>query len=190
GVAVVTGHTIRAARGRVGEIESVVLAAVDGDGRPIAGRDREIACDAVCVAVGLAPSIELLHLVGARLRFARELGGWVPELDAWMRPSVPTVFAAGDCAGFHDGMLGAPEIAREQGRIAGLGAAVSLHALDHHEAERRRGSASPAMPTSVDVFAYWQTWLRSLIEAGGWVGHACPCEEGTVRAHVEARPPP
>jgi len=189
GVPFFTGHTIREARGRVGEIESVVLAALDGDGRPIAGRDREIACDAVCLAVGLVPSVELLHLVGARLRFERALGGWVPQVDAWMRTSVPTVFAAGDCAGFHDAMLAAPEIAREQGRLAGLGAAVSLHALDRHEADRRRGHASPATPASADVFAYWQAWLRSLIEASGWDVNICQCEEVTRRELVQTRPP-
>src|SRR5262249_10751660 len=69
GVPFFTDHTIRAARGRVGEIESVVLTALDADARPIAGRDREIACDGVCLAVGLVPSVELLHLVGVRLRF-------------------------------------------------------------------------------------------------------------------------
>jgi len=189
GVPLLTGHTIRAARGRVGEIESIVLAAVDADGRPIGGRDREIACDAMCLAVGLVPSVELLHLVGARLRFDGTLGGWVPEIDASMRTSVPSVYAAGDGAGFHERMLGAPEIAREQGRVAGLAAAESLGALDRREAEQRRGPASPAMPPSPDVFSYWQTWLRSLIEAGGWNVNACQCEEVTRRELVETRPP-
>jgi thioredoxin reductase len=189
GVALFTGHTIRLARGRVGEIESVVLAPVDADGRPIAGRDREIACDAVCLAVGLVPSVELLHLVGARLRFDGTLGGWVPEVDAWMRTSVPTVFAAGDCAGFHENMLGTPEIAREQGRLAGLGAAESLGALGRREAEQRRGRAASSPPPSADVFGYWQTWLRSLIAAGGWDVNVCQCEEVTRRELVETRPP-
>jgi thioredoxin reductase len=189
GVPFFTGHTIRAARGRVGEIESVVLAALEADGRPIAEGEREIACDAVCLAVGVVPSVELLHLVGARLRFDRALGGWVPEVDAGMRTSVPTVFAAGDCAGFHDAMLGTPEIAREQGRLAGLSAAESLRALGRGEAQQRRGTPVPVAAASTDIFGYWQTWLASLIEAGGWNVNICQCEEVTRRELVEMRPP-
>ena len=192
GVPLFTGHTIRAARGRVGEIESVVLAAADAEGRPIGGRDREIACDSVCLAVGLVPSVELLHLVGARLRFDASRGGWVPELDDWMRTSVPTVYAAGDCTGVADRMLGAPEIAGEQGRVAGLAAAESLGGLTRREAVQRRGApaAAVAAPTgSTDPFAYWQAWLRSLVAAGGWDVNVCQCEEVTRRELVETKPP-
>ncbi len=189
GVPFFTGHTIRAARGRTGEIESLVLVAVDADGRPRAGAEREIACDAVCLALGLAPSVELLHLVGARLSFVGALGGWVPEVDAWMRTSVPTVFAAGDCAGFHDGMLAAPGVAREQGRVAGLGAAVSLGALEPREAQTRRGVHVSAPSASAEAHGHWQAWLRSLIEAGGWEVNVCQCEEVTRRELVETKPP-
>src|SRR5437016_3257506 len=116
GVPFFTAHTIREARGRTGEIESIVLVGVDGAGAPVRGSEHEITCDAVCMAVGLVPSVELLHVVGARLAFVAALGGWVPEVDAWNRTSVASVFAAGDCAGAHDGMLRAPDVAREQGR--------------------------------------------------------------------------
>src|SRR5437763_1543151 len=93
GVPLLTSHTVQAARGRAGEVESVVLVGLDGGG------EREIACDTVCWAVGLAPSIELLALTGARMRFSSPLGGWVPEIDGAMRTSVPGVYAAGDCTG-------------------------------------------------------------------------------------------
>src|SRR2546425_641629 len=76
GVAILTSHTIREARGRVGEVESVVVVRVDDAGMPAAGSDRELACDTVCLAVGLTPSVELLALAGARLRVASALGGW------------------------------------------------------------------------------------------------------------------
>ena len=189
GVPFFTGHTLRETRGRTGEIESVVLVATDADGRPIAGREREIACDTVCVAVGLVPNVELLHLVGARLHFVGALGGWVPEVDAWMRTSVPTVFAVGDCAGFHDDMLAVPDLAREQGRAAGVAAAVSLGALDRRHVETRRGALAAAPPASSDVHASWQAWLRALIEAGGWEVNVCQCEEVTRRELVETKPP-
>src|SRR5262249_12114327 len=66
-------HTIREARGRVGEVESVVLIAVDRELQPVAGSEREIECDTICLALGSVPSIELLHLAGARLTYASAL---------------------------------------------------------------------------------------------------------------------
>src|SRR5882724_4179838 len=186
GVPFFTSHTIRAAHGRTGEIESVVLVGVNRDGTPVAGSEREIQCDAVCWAIGLVPSVELLHLVGARLRFVSELGGWVPEVNARMRTSVPTVFAAGDCAGFHEGMLAAPELARAQGRVAGLAAAESLGGRVERAA-RRAGTATP--PVTDEVHGHWRAWLESLIAAGGWEVNICQCEEVTRRELVETEPP-
>jgi thioredoxin reductase len=195
GVPFFTSHTIRGARGRTGEIEALVLVALDGAGQPVPGSEREIACDAVCVAVGLTPTVELLHLVGARLRFIGALGGWVPEVDASMRTSVPTVFAAGDCAGVHDGMLGDPEIARAQGRMAGRAAAASLATpADTPTASPAAGTPRAPGPVPLPsaaegVHAHWQRWLASLVAAGGWDVNVCQCEEVTRRELVETRPP-
>src|SRR5207249_1381550 len=188
GVSFYPAHTIHEARGRTGEIESVVLVAVDGTGKPIRGGLKEIACDAVCWAIGLVPSVELLHLVGARLRFVSQRGGWAPEIDARMRTSVPTVFAAGDCAGFHEGMLTAPDLARAQGRVAGAAAAESLGVRPLAEVDTRRdAAATPAAAAEVD--AHWRAWLDSLIAAGGWEVNVCQCEEVTRRERVGTKPP-
>jgi len=188
GVPFFTSHTIRAAHGRTGEIESVVLVGVNRDGTPVAGSEREIQCDAVCWAIGLVPSVELLHLVGARLRFVSELGGWVPEVNARMRTSVPTVFAAGDCAGFHEGMLAAPEVARAEGRAAGRAAAESLGAVRRVETETRPRVIAPA-PAAGETHRHWRAWLDSLMAAGGWEVNVCQCEEVTRRELVETKPP-
>src|SRR5215813_14781610 len=56
GVPFFTSHTIQSAGGRTGEIESVRLVAVNRDGTPVAGGERDIACDSVCWAVGLVPN--------------------------------------------------------------------------------------------------------------------------------------
>jgi hypothetical protein len=137
----------------------------------------------VCLALGLAPSIELLALTGVRLRFGSPLGGWVPEVDGAMRTSVASVFAAGDRAGVHDGMLADADVAREQGRIAGRAAAESLGALP------ARVPAPPAPAAPREVHGHWQTWLRSLIHAGGWEVNVCQCEEVTRRELVDTKPP-
>ena len=191
GVPILTSHTVREARGPVGEVGSVVVVRVDDAATPVAGSDRELACDTVCLAVGLTPSVELLALGGARLRFVSALGGWVPELEEAVRTSVATVFAAGDCAGFHDAMLADPELARRQGRLAGLAAAESLGALGRRAAELQRAKLDPEAPMQPpgEVHTHWQAWLRSLIHAGGWEVNVCQCEEVTRRELVETRPP-
>ena len=62
----------------------------------------------------------------------------MPDLDDWMRTSVDSVFVAGDSAGFHDDMVLDPEIARNQGRLAGVSAAESLGAITREEALARK----------------------------------------------------
>ncbi len=187
GVPIHTRHTLREASGRVGEVDSVVLVALNAELGPVAGSEREIACDTICLALGSTPSVELLQLVGARLAFASALGGWVPETDEWMRTSVPAVFAAGDCAGVHEGMLADPEVARRQGRLAGIAAAQSLGSIGRREAESRAAglSSSTGVARETDRAA----WLTSQIHVSGWDVNVCQCEEVTRRELVEVKPP-
>jgi thioredoxin reductase len=189
GVPIYTSHTIREARGKVGEVESVAIAQVDGELKPVAGSEREISCDTICLALGLAPNVELLSLVGARLDFVSPLGGWVPRLNELMQTTVPTVFAAGDCAGVHDGMLADPDIARAQGHAAGLAAAESLRTPHLPLPPRGRGQGEGAKGEGASPHAYWQTWLRSLVHAGGLDVNICQCEEVTRRELIEVKPP-
>jgi thioredoxin reductase len=197
GVPFYASYTIREARGRVGEIDSVILVQVDGELKPVRGSEREIACDTLCLALGLAPNVELLPLVGARLEFVSSLGGWVPAINDTMQTSIPTVFAAGDCTGVHAAMLADPEIARTQGRVAGIAAAQSLRAVTRQEAGERHADVTPKIPLphrgrgqgEGAVHTHWQTWLQSLLHAGGWEVNICQCEEVTRRELVEIKPP-
>jgi len=180
GVPVYLSHTVKEARGKVGEVESVVLVQVDAALEPVVDTEREIACDTICWALGLVPNVELLHLVGARLLFASSRGGWVPQLSDVMQTTAAGVFAVGDCAG----VRGDRAMAREQGRVAGIAAAQSLGAnLSPLPARRRTESDGPA------VHAYWQQWLQSLVHVGGWEVNVCQCEEVTRRELVEVKPP-
>jgi thioredoxin reductase len=189
GVPIVTGHTVREAHGRVGEVESVVLVGVNGELALISGSEREIECDTICLALGSVPSIELLHLVGARLLWNSALCGWIPETDEWMRTSVPTVFAAGDCAGVHDGMLADPNLARAQGRLAGIAAAQSVGLTGQREAESRAAGLSPSRGVARNMYGQRQAWLASQISVSGWDVNVCQCEEVTRRELVDVRPP-
>ena len=183
GVPVYTSHTVKEARGKVGEVESVALVRVGAGLEPVAGTELEITCDSVCLAVGLVPNVELLHLVGAHLAFVSARGGWVPELGDAMETTAPGVFAAGDCTGVRENMTDA-SAARAQGRIAGIAASESLGT--NPAPPRPRASAQADGP---GVHAYWGEWLRSLVAAGGWDVNACQCEEVTRRELVEVKPP-
>ena len=138
GVGFYTSHTVMEATGSDGQIESVLLVEVNRDNDPLAFSEKVIAADTVCLAIGLVPNIELLSLLGCDLTFKSELGGFVPDRDEWMRTSVDNVFVAGDAAGFHDDMILDTEIARAQGRLAGVAAAESLGAIESAEARARR----------------------------------------------------
>ncbi len=129
GVRFYPSHVAAAALGSRDEIEGVRLVALDKDARPIPGREIDIACDTVCLAIGLVPQVELLQILGCRLVFRSERGGFVPELDGEQRTSLPDVFAAGDCAGVDERAVTAPEGATAEGRRAGLAAAASLGAI-------------------------------------------------------------
>jgi NADPH-dependent 2,4-dienoyl-CoA reductase/sulfur reductase-like enzyme/Fe-S-cluster-containing hydrogenase component 2 len=60
GVPIYTSHTILSANGDDG-VESVTIAAIDHQWRPIEGTEQTFACDTVLIAVGLDPVDEFYH---------------------------------------------------------------------------------------------------------------------------------
>jgi thioredoxin reductase len=192
GVCFLAGHTVKEASGRTGEVESITLIRLDRDLSPMRGTETEIACDAICLALGLTPNVELLDLLGCRLRFRSEVGGFVPETDAWLRTTAPGVFVAGDCAGVHEGLAASDATARDQGRLAGLAAAASLGAVEPSRVDalsRELRHVAPGGPGPSEAHGYWRTWLRSLVRVGGADVLACQCEEVTRRELLEVQPP-
>jgi thioredoxin reductase len=185
GVRFYTAHAVREARGSRDEVEAAVVVALDGDGRPLPGPETEIACDTICLAIGLVPTVELLNVLGCRLVFRSEWGGWVPETDSTGRTSVPEVFVAGDCAGVDESRVADVSRAIAEGRRAGVAAAASLGVIADTAAPRpSSGDGQPA-----PVSPYWRAWLRAFLETGGWDVFACQCEEVTRREVVGVQPP-
>jgi NADPH-dependent 2,4-dienoyl-CoA reductase/sulfur reductase-like enzyme/Fe-S-cluster-containing hydrogenase component 2 len=100
GVPVMTSHTVLSANG-VDSVESVTVAAIDKDWKPIPGTEKTFACDTLLVAVGLDPVDEFY-------KKAKEFG--------------MTAFAAGDAdevaeasAAMFSGKIRGLEIARALG---------------------------------------------------------------------------
>ncbi len=121
GVPILTGHTITRAEGKT-VVEGVTLARVDERRKPVPGTERQVAVDTVCLAVGLAPRIELARLVAERLHFDARLGGFIPVHSAAMEIG-RGIYVAGDAAGIEEA-----NTAQEEGVLAGL---VMAHALGH-----------------------------------------------------------
>jgi len=108
GVPVLTGHVPVLATGGIDGVEKLVLRSVhDPKADAI-----EIACDTLCQAICVVPSVELLDVVGAKLAFDGALGGYTPVLDADGQTTVAGVYAIGDCAGVAAGQ-GADVYAKE-----------------------------------------------------------------------------
>lgn len=106
-------------------VEQVVHAAVDADWRPLAGTEETEPADTLCVGYGFFPSIELPRLAGCAFAYDENLGGPVVVRDEWLRTSVEGISAAGDGAGVRGSY-----VAIDEGRLAALGAALELGALD------------------------------------------------------------
>jgi thioredoxin reductase len=190
GVRFYPGHVIAQALGARDELEGVRLAALDHELRLIPDRTTDIECDTVCLAIGLVPQVELLQILGCRLMFRSERGGFIPEIDAEQRTSLPDVFAAGDVTGVDESTVLTPDRAISAGRRAGLAAAASLGALaGDRAAALLRETEVPEIQPGPRVHDYWRQWLRATLAAGGWDILACQCEEVTRGELVGVQPP-
>jgi len=114
GVPVLLKHTIVRALGD-NRVEGAVIAEVDESYNIIPGTEKELVVDTICLAVGLAPSIELAAMAGAEVIYIPELGGYIVKRDEFMRTSVPNLFVAGDVSGIEEATT-----AMLEGKIVGL----------------------------------------------------------------------
>lgn len=101
GVPIYVRHTIVAAHGEDG-VEAATIAEVDKRWRPIPGTEKTIECDAILLAVGLTPNVDLLRQFGAKTRYVPELGGLTAHRTEFLETTVPGVFVAGDVAGVEE----------------------------------------------------------------------------------------
>ena len=113
------------------ELEGAVLAPLDAAGRQVSGAREEVVLDTVVISAGLYPLTELAQVVGCRLDYLPELGGWVPLHGPDLETTAPGLFVAGNITGVE----GAP-VAMSQGRLAGEAVAARLGRLAPGEAER------------------------------------------------------
>ena len=103
------------------QVEGATIARLDTNWRPIAGTERQVICDTICIEYGMAPFNALARLAGAAHEWRPDLGGEAPLRDATFQTSIAGIYAAGDGAG-----VGGAPLAMLEGRIAGISAAAGL----------------------------------------------------------------
>jgi len=120
GIPVLTRHTILEAYGE-GKVEGAIVAQIDEKWQAIPGTEQKIACDTICLAVGLSPLTELAWQAGCEMAYIRELSGHVPIVDDYLETTRPGIYCAGDVSGIEEASS-----AMVEGRLAGYSAAASL----------------------------------------------------------------
>jgi len=175
------GHVVVAAHG-VERVRSVTFAPCDSEWFPDRSCAREVEVDTLCVGYGFVPRTQLAQLAGCRMRFADELGGWIPDVGEHLETSVAGIWVAGDGGG-----VAGAVVAELEGRLAGLAAAHRLGALDETDFMRlrrpilRRLRRLTRFRAALDRVSRPRPGLSSLATDDTLV---CRCEELT-RAEVE-----
>lgn len=97
GIPLYLSHTVTAIHGGA-RLTGVTVSQVDEQLRPIAGTEREYACDTLVLSVGLIPENELS--LGAGVKLDRRTRGALA--DSYFQTSIPGIFSAGNVLHVHD----------------------------------------------------------------------------------------
>lgn len=129
GLPVLAGQTLVAARGAWHVTAAIV-------GNSSGGARQTIACRWIVQAIGYTPANSLLYQNGCKLKYEPKCG------QTLVTQYAPGMHSAGAVNGIHD-----PQVAAQDGRRAGLAAAVALRPQDGELANRLRDvSTLPALP--------------------------------------------
>jgi len=132
GVPIMLQHSIKKALG-TDTVSGAIIHELDDKFSPT-GKETQIDCDVICLAVGLSPTTEILSQAGCAMRYVPQLCGYVPKRDRTLRTTHPGFWVAGDASGIEEASA-----AMVEGRIAGLCAAnslglpVDMNMLDEYE---------------------------------------------------------
>lgn len=153
------GSAVIAAHG-TDQVSAVTVAELDPDWNPVAGTERRLEVDAVCVGYGFTAQLELAVAAGCSLVTAAD-GGSSVAVDSTQRTSVPGVYAAGEITG----IAGAGPAAVE-GAVGGAHAAGKPSGLKVASGRRTAAALARAYP----VRPGWRSWVTDQTVV-------CRCEE-------------
>jgi sarcosine oxidase subunit alpha len=101
GVPIMTQTTVKKAIGK-DHLEAIELVKLNDQWQEVPGTEEIIKLDALCISVGLSPMHQLLSMIGAKVKFVNELGGFVPVIDEHHQTSIKNVFSCGDAVGIEE----------------------------------------------------------------------------------------
>lgn len=104
-----------------GKVEGVKLASINSNGEVIAGSEKDIKLDFVCIAGGLYPLTELAAIAGCPFYLVEELGGYIPLHNENMETPLSGLYVAGNITGIEGA-----KVAAAQGKVAGLSMVASF----------------------------------------------------------------
>jgi thioredoxin reductase len=166
------GHAVVAALGKE-RLEAVCLRDLGGS-----SQERPVACDALGVCYGFAPSSELARQAGARHSW-RAGGGWVVQADEFMRSSVEGLYVAGELTG-----VAGAEAAALSGEIAGVGVALAAGRVTASTAQQRTRHLRRRLVRIrrfAQVLAEWAQPSEALLaKLAQPTALLCRCEDVTV----------
>ena len=168
-----------------GEVDSVLVAPVDEDWRPVGGPRRRLAARVVGLGYGVRSNVELTRLAGCEHVFSPTRGGWHATRGQDMETTVENLFLAGDGGG-----IGGVEAALAEGVIAAAAVAERLGRGDRLKtkaAMARRRLADLAR--FQDALAEWSGARPGIFAAAGEDTIVCRCEDvtrGEIAAAVAA----
>lgn len=134
-----TGWSVIEAHGE-DHVQQAVMARLDKNGFPIAGSEKSVDVDTIVCGFGLSPNTDLAQLLGCKLVYKRQKGGWVPVRDEELQTSVKGVYVAGDGGG-----IGGAENSRLEGQVAGIAAARNTGYMSGEEADKLLRQLKPAL---------------------------------------------
>ncbi|USQ84399.1 FAD-dependent oxidoreductase [Streptomyces phaeoluteigriseus] len=157
-------------------LESVTVAVLGPDGRPVPGTAQRLDCDTLAVGHGLLPHTDLADGLGCRL------DGAGVHVDDEQRTDVPGVWAAGEATG-----IGGAALSLAEGHIAGRSAAARLNGAapdprSWASAARSRTRLRTFFAELDRAYAAPVRWAENVPDATV----VCRCEEVTAGAVREA----
>ena len=122
GIPLLLSHTVVNIKGN-DRVESVVIAEVDENKKPIMSTAREIKCDTLLLSVGLIPENELTNNAGIEISPVTK----GPKVNQYMQTSIPSVFACGNVVHVNDLVDNVSTESKKAGESAALYAAGKLN---------------------------------------------------------------
>lgn len=113
GIPLKLNHTVIDIKGRE-RVESVTVARVDENRKPIPGTEEEVACDTLLLSCGLIPENELSK--GAGVEMNPETSG--PVVSENMETSIEGIFACGNVVHVHELVDHVSKEAEKAGKMA------------------------------------------------------------------------